>query len=361
MIMRQERKDSVFDNFFMPIAVNIVCVVIGSVLTYFKIKSSDPAYVFHDIITYDNISDIIETYFVDYGLVDSSILELDAPQEQMQVIRELIQEQQKEKNTMLSQLKDLLLTMGYDSETVDAMNENEMLEMLSSYLVSTKADTDALSLQYAELQQEYDELSSKTLAELRVPALVIEGESITTTLRDYVAVINGKNYYQETLLNSYILDEQLSVKEGVLYYAESAPERVKAVTDVMLHDNDRFEIQKESSEYTMGTKECTYGLVNKQWADGCAEIYVECGGEYSKIEFGLGHVNDSGDGDKTLNIYYMNANGEYELAYTKELHADMRYEEGISVDIFNTSTVKIEYKGSYGAVRYGMTDIYLVK
>ena len=47
--------------------------------------------------------------------------------------------------------------------------------------------------------------------------------------------------------------------------------------------------------------------------------------------------------------------------YTQELRADMAYQEVVTVDILNTETVKIEFLGSYGGVRYGMTDIYLVR
>lgn len=348
--MRQERKDSIFDNFFMPLAVAGVSVVFGSLLTLFGIKKSDPAYIFHDIITYDNVSSMIETYFVDSGFVDASILALESPQEQMEMIRDIIQEQQSKSTVTTSRLNDLLLMIGYDSESMKTMNMEDIFNILSSYLTDAKEDENMLS-----------ELNAKTLADLSAPSLVVQGESINTTLRDYMAVINGKNYFQETLLNSYILDEQLSVKEGVIYYEESVPEKIRVVTDAILHDNDWFEVQKESSEYIIGSKECTYGLVNKQWGSGNSAIYIECGGQYSKIEFGLGHVNNTGGGDKTLNIYYMNANGEYELTWTEELHQDMWYEEGISVDIYNTNTVKIEYLGSYGGVRYGMTDIYLVK
>lgn len=159
-----------------------------------------------------------------------------------------------------SQLNDLLLTIGYDSETVKSMSENERFNAISSYLVNVESDVNTLALQYDELQQKYDELSSKTLADLSAPSLVIQGESIDTTLQDYVAVINGKNFYQETFLNTYILDEQLSLSEGVLRYADSAPERIK-VTDAVMHDNSI--IVQETSDYIMGTETCTYGLVTK--------------------------------------------------------------------------------------------------
>lgn len=232
--MRQERKDSIFDNFVMPLAVMAVGGIIGGGLTFLGIKNSDPAYVFHDVITYDNVSDIIETYFVDYGLVDASILDLESPQDQMRMIRDIIQEQQSVSNETVSQVNDLLLTIGYDSETVGNMDEEEKFNALSSYLVNVEANENALT-----------ELKPKTLADLFAPSLVIQGESIDTTLQDFVAVINGKNYYQETFLNSYILDEQLSLSDGVLRYADSAPERMK-VTDAVMHDNSNFVIVQET-------------------------------------------------------------------------------------------------------------------
>ncbi|MDO4327617.1 MAG: hypothetical protein Q4E24_16605 [bacterium] len=356
----RERIESIFDNLLVQF-ICFICTIaffVGMYLSANKTKS---------------LNDALDAYFVKEGIIDSSVLESKDLEEQIRIIAEAVMKQKNEKDAVISQtvsqLSSLLLTIGYDSDTVDSMSEAEMLDTLSSYLESMEDDAKALALQYAEfqqdyvgLQEDYDELSSKTMAELSAPSLVINGESIDTTLKDYVAVINGKNYYMESLLNSCILDEQLSVKDDTLYYAETASERVKAVTDALLHDNadGRFEIQKESSDYLIGTKSCTYGLVNKQWGSGGATICIECEGKYSTMEFGIGHVNDSGRGDKTLNIYYRNTDGDYVLTYTKKLNGDMAYED-VSVDIFNTSTVKIEYLGSYGSVRYGMTDIYLVK
>lgn len=130
---------------------------------------------------------------------------------------------------------------------------------------------------------------------------------------------------------------------------------------MLMHDNYRFEVQNEASDYVIGTKQCSYGFVNKQWSDGCASIQIECGGQYSKMEFSIGHVNDTGGGDKTLNIDYLNTDGEYQLTCSKPLYKEMPFEKEIIVDILNTETVKIEYKGSYSGVRYGMTDVYFLK
>lgn len=79
------------------------------------------------------------------------------------------------------------------------------------------------------------------------------------------------------------------------------------------------------------------------------------------MEFSIGHVNDTGGGDKTLNIDYLNTDGEYQLTCSKPLYKEMPFEKEIIVDILNTETVKIEYKGSYSGVRYGMTDVYFLK
>ena len=315
---------------------------------------------YHDVISIDSISTIIDTYLVQTALVDPDILELESPQEQIERIGSLMEEQ----NALSSELRSALISAGYAVDEINAMDADGLVAALSDYsgrLTQLQAENARLSEDYQTLATEYAALEAGPQVEFSAPSLSIQGESMDTTLKDFVAVVDGKNYYQEAFLNTYLLDEPLSVEDGVLYYGDSSSERVKAVTDALLHDNDRFEIQEGTSEYVLGTKECTYGLVNMQWADGCSEIYIECGGQYSGMEFGLGHVNDSGGGDKTLNIYCLNADGEYELAYSQELRADMAYQEAVSVDILNTETVKIEFLGSYGGVRYGMTDIYLVR
>ena len=362
--MRRKTRTSIFDNFTLPLLKDAVGWIMTRILIPFILGG---AMVFcaeqiryHDVISIDSISTIIDTYLVQTALVDPDILELESPQEQIERIGSLMEEQ----NALSSELRSALISAGYAAEEVNALDADGLVAALSDYsgrLTQLQAENARLSEDYQTLATEYAALEAGPQVEFSAPSLSIQGESMDTTLKDFVAVVDGKNYYQEAFLNTYLLDEPLSVEDGVLYYGDSSSERVKAVTDALLHDNDRFEIQEGTSEYVLGTKECTYGLVNMQWADGCSEIYIECGGKYSGMEFGLGHVNDSGGGDKTLNIYCLNADGEYELAYSQELRADMAYQEAVSVDILNTETVKVEFLGSYGGVRYGMTDIYLVR
>lgn len=366
--MRKKRKDSIFDNYIMPSAAELTVSLVKTIATLLVggalgagtgIFIVDTV-VYHDVISIDSVSTIIDTYLVDTGLVDARILELETPQEQIEMIGSIMAEDK----DLSSGLRSSLISAGYDADEVNALDTDGLTAALSDYgeKLTREEDRNAqLTGDYQALEAAYTALASGPAVEFSAPSLTIQGESMDTTLKDFVAVVDGKNYYQEAFLNSYLLDKPLSVVDGVLYYGDSSSERVKAVTDALLHDNDRFEIQESTSEYVLGTKECTYGLVNMQWADGCSEIYMECGSQYSRMEFGLGHVNDSGGGDKTLNIYCLNADGEYELVYTQELRVDMAYQEDISVDILNTETVKIEFLGSYGGVRYGMTDIYLVR
>ena len=362
--MKRKTRTSIFDNFTLPLLKDAVGWIMTRILIPFILGGAavfcTEEIRYHDVISIDSISTIIDTYLVQTTLVDPDILELESPQEQIERIGSLMEEQ----NALSSELRSALISVGYAADEINAMDADGLVAALSDYsgrLTQLQAENARLSEDYQTLATEYAALEAGPQVEFSAPSLSIHGEGMDTTLKDFVAVVNGKNYYQEAFLNTYLLDEPLSVEDGVLYYGDSSSERVKAVTDALLHDNDRFEIQEGTSEYVLGTKECTYGLVNMQWADGCSEIYIECDGQYSGMEFGLGHVNDSGGGDKTLNIYCLNADGEYELAYTQELRADMAYQEGISVDILNTQTVKIEFLGSYGGVRYGMTDIYLVR
>ena len=362
--MNRKTRTSIFDNFTLPLLKDAVGWIMTRILIPFILGGATVFCAeqlrYHDVIFIDSISTIIDTYLVQTTLVDPDILELESPQEQIERIGSLMEEQ----NALSSELRSALISAGYAVDEINAMDADGLSAALSDYsgrLTQLQAENARLSEDYQTLATEYAAQEAGPQVEFSAPSLSIQGESIDTTLKDFVAVVDGKNYYQEAFLNTYLLDEPLSVEDGVLYYGDSSSERVKAVTDALLHDNDRFEIQEGTSEYFLGTKECTYGLVNMQWADGCSEIYIECGGQYSGMEFGLGHVNDSGGGDKTLNIYCLNADGEYELAYSQELRADMAYQEAVSVDILNTETVKVEFLGSYGGVRYGMTDIYLVR
>ncbi len=57
------------------------------------------------------------------------------------------------------------------------------------------------------------------------PDLLIEGEELDTTLKDYVAKIDGHTYYREELLNLF-LPEELSVSGGKLSYGDPTLERL---------------------------------------------------------------------------------------------------------------------------------------
>lgn len=322
--MKKGTKKSIRDNLIFPM---IVAVASSMILTFLGTRSYDDNIRYVEYVSFNSISSLLKADFVDTDLVNASVLDKETPKEQLTMIGEAMQEQKK------------------------------IIE------VETKKNEE-LSGTVAELMQKNGELSSLLSSQPTVdysdPPLVIKGEEVDTTLKDYIATINGKNYYQEALLNTYILDAQLSVNDGKLTYDVVVPERVKAVTDAVIHDIQKFSVVKETSDAMMGTKLCTYGFTSGRWG-GDADLYIECGGQYSQLEFGLGHVNNSGDGNKTLNIYYLDSDGEYVCAYTKKLSKDMGYIEKITVDIYNTQTVKIEIPSYYCSAQYGITDVYLVK
>lgn len=192
------------------------------------------------------------------------------------------------------------------------------------------------------------------------PELTVKGEDIDTTMKDYVATIDGKNYYQETLLNTYILDDEISLQDGVLRYAATAAERVK-VTDTIIYDKENFSIVEETSDYMIGSDICTYGLVSGR--SPSSSIFIECGEEYSTLVFNLGHINNSDSGNRDLRILYLDSDGEYRETYSYKLNESMPYLKEVSVQIYNTQTVKITVNGRYINIydQYGLTNMYLVK
>ncbi len=215
---KEDVKKSFLDNVTMPIVKEILFFIIGSVITlglsYFGFSYYEKER-YHDIISFDSISTIIDTYLVKTDLLNSSILEYESPQEQIEIIGDLLAEQE----TLISGLRSLLISAGYDEEQVNSLDTDGLLAMFSDYsqrLTEEEAKNMELARDYQTLEAEYATLNSKPMAELLTPSLIVQGESIDTTLKNCVTVVDGKNYYHETLLNSYILDEQISMRDGIL-------------------------------------------------------------------------------------------------------------------------------------------------
>lgn len=240
--------------------------------------------------------------------------------------------------------------------------ENASLsEQSTKYVKDLKNAND----EYTKLKQESDkkiheleqQLNEQIIVNLNNPELKILGENINTTLVDYVASINGHTYYLEDFLNQ-ILPEKISYQSNCVQYGENLPERVNVVKEKnMLANNNGFLVYNQDNSFYMGGVKYDSGLVlSETWQD--CSIYINTNKKYSKLTFTLGHVDNSNTAHRMLKISYLNADGEY-IPTEFDCYGGMPKQE-VSIDIFNTETVKIYVpQGSYQ--QFGLADMYLVK
>ena len=196
---KEKYKQSIFDNGIMPLMVSFLKYVVVVGLTALGMHTAESRLIYQHVIAYEDITTLVKASFVDTNLIDASILEKETPIEQLDMVADAMRDQQRaiaEINQKNDELED----------TVD------------------------------ELTQLNTEFSLQPVVTFSSPSLVIEGENLETTLQDYVVTIDGKCYYLETLLNTYVLDDEISLQDGVLQYAAKAAER-KKVTDTVIHDN----------------------------------------------------------------------------------------------------------------------------
>ena len=97
----------------MPLLNNIVfkllCLIVAVCAGALGYRGYADNVLYHDVISLDSISTIIDTYLVDTGLVDDSILELETPQEQVEMLGDQITELEK----ISSEIRSALILAGY--------------------------------------------------------------------------------------------------------------------------------------------------------------------------------------------------------------------------------------------------------
>lgn len=279
----------------------------------------------HDAVTYNNISSYIESELVVPGLIDKGILSLETPFEQ---------------------IKEIAKTMS---------NQKSNYEFSSEEFTSEKED---LETELKETKTELEELKKQKIAKLSSPELNILGENKDTTLKDFMATIDGHAYYLEGFLNTFLPDK-ITYSEDVVKYG-NASEKVNVILEGLAYDDSGLDIYKGDTSFAMGIENYSSGITTKSYTDGI--INIACDGKYSELSFVLGHVNNTGILDQTLFLSYLDADGIF-----KEIdHIDMKEDmpiQTITIPIYNSKTVQIKAKLNHGAQAgsYGLADIYLIK
>lgn len=277
-----------------------------------------------------------------------------------------------------AKVKDAFSVEG-DTIIGDGKNitEDDIAEFVNNYLELQTENKDLLeqNKNYSEdlqtVNSKYEDLKSKaddkiqeleqSLKEQKVvtlssPDLKILGENVNTTLTDYVATIDGRIYYSEGFLNTF-LPNKISNNNGIVQYGENIPEKINVVSAGLIYDNSGFDLYNGDSHFMMSLQEYKNGLIGTHYTK--ATLSIACEEKYSELSFILGHIDNSSSSDSKLIIYYLDTDGEYKEACSINLYKDIPVEP-VTVPIYNTKTVKIVINNTAYA-RYGLADMYLIK
>lgn len=229
-----------------------------------------------------------------------------------------------------------------------------LLEINSNKEKKYVAASKFLELQEENMQQkgELDDLRAQKTAVLSGPQLNVLGEDVGHFSVDCMATIDGATFYSEGLLNSF-LDEPIRYQDGTIYYGKDKPARVNAISAGLYYDGLALDVYDEDFHFFMGNTEYSSGIVATAYISDT--IRIACDGNYSYIEFWLGHVDNTKTVRGKLRVSYLE-NGKTIEAKAIEL-SDGTPKTKYRLPIYNTSTVTIEL--SAVATDFGLANIYL--
>lgn len=341
---------------FKKLTNNATFATVVGVFAGFIIGMFTKSYQLHDAITYNNISSYIESLMVSPGLINEEILTLNNPFDQLAMIADKMSNQQANYNNILAGLQTYLVSIGEQELTEETYTDDELLDKLEK----TSRSIFLIKEENIRLASEQKVLRNQKSAKLSSPKLEILGENIDTTITNYTAIIDGKAYYLEDFLNTF-LPETILYENETIMYGQEMTEKLNVVNSELLYDKSNFEIYNGSSHFTMSRNDYSNGVVINSFDKG--SISIHCGGNYSTLSLTLGHVDNTSSGNRTLIISYRDTNGKFIEKESIELYGDMPTDT-LSIPIYNTETVKLEvtYGGSpaYPSM-YGLANIYLIK
>lgn len=382
--MKEERKKleiikTVTDNtlaggLLLYIITGIISFSVGGILG----GSAVHVYEFTNYVAIDSINTLIKNIFVDTELVKETILELDSPKEQLDMIAKTLEDKNSDLDNNMSIMKNILVKLCENEKVSTDVSQEELEHKLEEKIgvlldakEAYKAEIDSLNNRIkereeeniklkeekSELEKEKRELENRTTADIKSAALIVSGERVEENNPNSIAVIKGNTYYAESFLNTFLEDKLLySLEESTVAYGVTLPEKVLLASS-MTHDSKYFDFHSVGSGkiFMMETEEYNKGIVSSGYDESV--VYISCKGQYSAISFTIGHIDGSGMGNKTLIIYTMNEEGKYNQIETISLTGEMRTEEKL-IQIGYSDSVKIVITGGNNT-RYGLADIYL--
>ena len=312
-------------------------------------------------VSLNSLDTLLQTHFVQAGLVDDSVLALDA-NEQMEYIAKAMTDQKKDEidsKEVVQQLSDqlsldveeadFLTTLQSISEAVTALQEEKSgWEEEKADLVQQIADRDA---QIADLKQ-------RPSAEVLDTGLIIDGENIADTLSGGVAQIDGNAYYAESMLETYFLDQDLRYDPdgNHIVYGNEKPEKVRFAPKMVSNEEN---INSYNATFSMATDEYSNGIRTTHTYSADSYMQIVLKEQYSKCSFTIGHVDGADMYDATIVFYGKDEYGEFTVELgTIKLSPSMS-PQSYEVPLNYRSDVKVWMNNSFK--HYGLTDFYFYR
>ncbi|MBR2095168.1 MAG: hypothetical protein IJ908_06120 [Fibrobacter sp.] len=357
-----------------PLFTAIMGAAVGAVLTYFLNNVN----IERNYIPFDNIDNLMNTFFVSSGLIGSDELLGKEISEQIKIISEQMSSDknsiqfQKEQLTGLREaLRTQLVALGEKSSVVEKKSDDWLCTTLSSKISSfsqtiSKKDEEMSQMksQIAELKSKISELESRKEAEIVDAKLVVEGEVISESSSNAVARVDGHSYFSESVLNTF-LDNKISysTNNNTLTYGEEQPEKEKfdwsLVSD---YSNVSYYASGGGETFKMSTDKYDHGIVCNYYRYNETVAYIQLKKKYSEISFTVGHIDGTSMSGRTLYIYTTDEYGNYtsEAKYRLDLYGEMPVTVQ-NVPINYAQSIKIMISKSSDNSQYGLADIYLHK
>lgn len=348
-----------------PMIISIVSAVIGGVLgivgTLLATQISNEQMA-HDYVSVNSINTLLQNYLVQPGYVSETILSLETPDKQFEMLGETFQAYGTSVDTTLTHL-------GYSVDRVSGLLQEDKLNLLPSLAqdisnesAKNASDSRKLMEENRTLKAENENYKAQKTVELVEANLVIDGELMNNgdSVKNAVALVDGNSYFSQTLLNTYIGSHPIKYdsSENAVVYGSQKPEKVKLSWDKTVSDAHGVQ------SFLLGSGE-TFTMAKKTYDEGIVVsegnyMYIHLNGEYSKISFTYGHIDNSSQGNLELTILALDDNGETYTTTLKTITLAGEMEpKDIEVPIGYASAIKIIISDGDYRAQYGLANIYL--
>lgn len=252
--------------------------------------------------------------------------------------------------------------------------QESIVESLSSYFdvvdenMSYEQAIQAIREESEKLKNENEDFKEKMSdipnIELKSTDIIINGLKTQENVNKAVAVIDGNNYYSESIINQ-VLDNKFiyDVGENTLFYNTSGENivsetKIELLDTNVLYDGTCYEkiLPSDGKDFSIGSKSYNKGFIiyddHTLFGDGDGYALFDLQGEYSKIAFDVGRTNEYEKQDVTLKVYLDN---KYVEEYSLNAESPAVY---IEINLNYANHMKLQITGG-SRVKYGFANAIL--